>query len=525
MKTASLLIFCSLLALASSTLLGGPTVSDDSFVLLPVTNDPTISFRILFLAGSQNDPAGKEGLAAITASMLTDAATQRNSYEEILDKLYPLAASYSASTTAEMTVIYGRTHKDNLKDYYPLLMDAILRPAFKQEDLDRIKSQTLNYLENTLRYASDEELGKAVLYTKLFAGTGYGHIPAGLAQSVRSITLSDVQDFYKKFYTTGALLVGVGGGYDQALIDDLKRDLGALPGAPKVKVFKYNDLSPSGIETPNAARQSDTPIPKAIPLNGFDVTMVEKDAPATAISMGFPIDVLRGTKDWYALAIANSWLGEHRNSSSHLYQVIREERGLNYGDYSYIEYYPGGGGFTVPPQNVARRQQVFEIWIRPVPNETRHFALRAALREFQKLVTNGLTEDEFRLTSEFLSKYVLHYAPTTMQRLGYALDDRFYGIKGSHLEMFREMMKSLTLEDVNAAMKKHWQYGKMAIAVVTKDANAFKDALVSDAPSPITYKTAKPESVLNEDKEISAFPVKIKPEDVKIVKVEELFEK
>ncbi len=115
------------------------------------------------------------------------------------------------------------------------------------------------------------------------------------------------------------------------------------------------------------------------------------------------------------LPIANSWLGEHRNSSSHLYQVIREERGLNYGDYSYIEYYPGGGGFTVPPQNVARRQQIFEIWIRPVPNETRHFALRAALREFQKLVDNGLTENEFQLTRGFLSKYALHYAATTME--------------------------------------------------------------------------------------------------------------
>ena len=165
MRTTLMMIVFSLLATGSSILLGGPTVSDDSVVLLPVKNDPTISFRLVFLAGSQNDPAGKEGLAAVTASMLTDAATQRNSYEQILDKLYPLAASYSANTTAEMTVIYGRTHKDNLKDYYPLLMDAVLRPAFKQEDLDRIKSQTLNYLENTLRYASDEELGKAVLYT------------------------------------------------------------------------------------------------------------------------------------------------------------------------------------------------------------------------------------------------------------------------------------------------------------------------------------------------------------------------
>ncbi len=75
-------------------------------------------------------------------------------------------------------------------------------------------------------------------------------------------------------------MIGVGGGYDQSVIDDLKRDLAALPSTAPAKAAK----------------------PSAIPLEGFDVTMVEKDAPATAISMGFPIDVLRGSKDWYALA-------------------------------------------------------------------------------------------------------------------------------------------------------------------------------------------------------------------------------
>lgn len=260
-------------------------------------------------------------------------------------------------------------------------------------------------------------------------------------------------------------------------------------------------------------------------MRGKHVTIVEKDAQSTAISMGFPISILRGSKEWYALAIANSWLGEHRNSSSHLYQVIREERGLNYGDYSYIENFPNGGGLQMPPQNVCRRQQIFEIWIRPVPNETRHFALRAALREFKKLVDNGMTESEFQLTKGFLYKYVLHYAPTTSERLGYAIDDVFYGIKGSHLETFRKMMKEVTLKDVNAAIRKYWQYGDMEIAIITKDAQGLKDALVQEAPSPITYSSPKPDQILEEDKEIAVFPLKIKAENVKIVKVEELFKK
>ncbi len=503
MKTSMLLLCLLTLMMTSISLGGNSTVSKNNFVLLPVKNEPTIEFRIWFRVGSQNDPAGKEGLSAITADMLTDASTMKNSYEQIIDKLYPLAASYSAQPSTEMTVIYGRTHKDNLKEYYPLLLDAILDPAFKQEDLDRIKNRTLNSLENDLRYSSDEELGKATLYSTLFAGTPYAHPISGLVQSVKSITLDDIRQFYKTWYTRDNVVVGLGGGYPETLVKQLAKDLGSLPAG-----------------TPPAA-------PKSVPqnLNGKKVTIVDKDARATAISIGFPINLLRGSKDWYALAIANSWLGEHRSSSSHLYQVIREARGLNYGDYSYIENYPQGGMRSLPPQNVCRRQQIFEIWIRPVPNETGHFALRAALRELDKLVKNGMTQDQFDLTRNFLKKYVLHYAETTMERLAYRLDDRFYNIRGSHLDLFRKMMDKCTLADVNAAIRKYLASENMAIAIVTTDAERFSHELVADAPSPITYQTPKPPSVLSEDKEIGSFKLGILPENITVMPVTDMFEK
>jgi zinc protease len=502
MKTLATL--CAAFLLVPALMIGGQPVDTRSFVQLPVKNDPTISFRLWFKVGSQNDPAGKEGLAYITGEMLSDASTVHNTYAQIIDRLYPLAARYSASVSTEMTIISGRVHKDNLTAYYPLFLDAVVAPAFLQEDLDRIKSQMLNNLETTLRYASDEELGKAVLYNEVYAGTPYGHIVAGTIDGVKSITLDDVKAFYKAHYTRDNVVPGIGGGFDQGLVDKLAKDLSALPsGAPAT-----------------------VPAPQPKPIAGFRVTIVDnKDAPATAISMGFPMDLVRGSREWYALAIANSWLGEHRNSSSHLYQVIREARGLNYGDYSYIENFPRGGMAQMPPQNVARHKQLFEIWIRPVPLENGQFALRAALREFKHLVERGMSEEEFLLTRGFLKNYVLHYAPTTMQRLGYALDDRFYGIQGSHLEIFRKTMGEITREEVNAAIRKYWQYGNMQIAVVTKNAAAFRDALVADAPSPITYRTAKPESVLAEDKEIQGFPVKVKKEAVKIVPVAEVLQR
>ena len=174
--------------------------------------------------------------------------------------------------------------------------------------------------------------------------------------------------------------------------------------------------------------------------------------------------------------------------------------------------------------NVPLKKHLFEIWIRPVPNETKHFALRAALRELHLLVDEGISNDGFSMTRDFLKKYVLHYAPNTEMRLGYAIDDRYYGVEApGHLQKFRESMTSVTRDQVNSAIKKYFSPENMVIVFITENAEALKSALVNNTPSPIQYQTPKPESVLQEDKLISSFKLNIKPENVKIIKVEELF--
>jgi zinc protease len=112
-----------------------------------------------------------------------------------------------------------------------------------------------------------------------------------------------------------------------------------------------------------------------------------------------------------------------------------------------------------------------------------------------------------------------------MDRLGYALDDRFYGVSGSHLEVFRNRMREAALAEVNAAVKTHLQYGNMHVVFVTRDARSLKDRLVRDAPSPIDYPSPKPPAILEEDKQIAAFPLKAPAENVRIVPVEDLFVK
>ncbi len=472
-------------------------------ILLPVANDPTIAFSLWFHVGAQNDPPGKEGLAYLTAQMLADASTTNTPYEDILKKLYPLASSYSAQVDREMITLKGRAHKDTIEKYYPLFEDAYLRPAFKQEDFDRIKSNTLDYLRKTLRYASDEELGKAGLYALAFGDTRYRHPEQGTVQGLTSITLDDVKAFYASHFTRENATAAIGGGYDQGIVDRFQKSLDSLPEGKPVAVAA----------------------PKPESVQGNQLLLIDKPGADASISFGFPIDVHRGEDDFYALWLAVSWLGEHRSSSSHLFQVIREKRGLNYGDYAYIEAYPNGGSRETQPQNVARRQQLFEVWIRTLPNEQAHFALRAAMREVKKLVDDGMSAEDFEATRAFLSKYVLHFADTTMARLGYAVDDAFYGIEGSHLKRFRERMGTITREEVNAAIKKHLRYDNVQIAIVTGKASELKQAVVADAPSPMEYASEKAPEILEEDKEIVAFPIKVEEKNVRIVPVDQFLEK
>jgi zinc protease len=150
--------------------------------------------------------------------------------------------------------------------------------------------------------------------------------------------------------------------------------------------------------------------------------------------------------------------------------------------------------------------------------------LRAALREVERLATHGLTREQFEAQRAFLRKYSYQFATTTSERLGYAIDDRFYDIAEGHLTRFRAMMDQLTLEEVNAAIRKHLRVDDLVIAMVTADAEGMKHALVSGAPSPIDYgEITKPDEILREDREIEQYPLQIRDEDVVIVPVADMF--
>ena len=243
-----------------------------------------------------------------------------------------------------------------------------------------------------------------------------------------------------------------------------------------------------------------------------------------AISFGHPIAVTRSHPDFPALSVARAWLGEHRSSLSHLYQRIREVRGMNYGDYAYIEAFPRGMYQFFPDPNIPRRSQLFEVWIRPVVPENGHMALRIALHELRKLVKDGLTEADFEATREYLMKNVYLLTSTQDEQLGYAIDGTWYGIP-EFTSYMRGKLSKLTREEVNAALRKHFSATDLSVVIVTKDAQGLKEKLLTDAVSTIKYDSEKPKEVYAEDKVIGAMKLGIKPENLRITPVDDVFAK
>ncbi len=469
--------------------------------ILHKNDSPLINFRLLFNVGSAQDPPGKEGLAQLTANMVSDAGSQALSYTEIQQALYPLAASFSNQVDKEMTVFQGAAHKDNLNAYYDIISQQLLLPAWDEDDFSRVKTNLTNAIKVNLRENNDEELGKETLYEFIYRGHPYGHLNLGHVTALEQITLADVQAFYREHYTQANLVVGMAGDFTDSFTKKLNRDLSVLPKGE--------------------ARVASLPEPPAI--DGLEAEIIQKETRSTAVSFGFPIAVNRSHPDFAALWLVRSFLGEHRSTNSHLFQRIREIRGMNYGDYAYIEYFPRGMFQFYPDPNLGRQQQIFQIWIRPVETvENAHFATRVAMYELRKLIADGLTEEEFQTTRNYLLKFVHLLTKTQDRLLGYALDSRYYNTEAFTAAVTRNL-NNLTLQEVNRAIRTHLQDKNVKFVFVTKDAEALRSRLIRNSPSPMTYQSEKPDELLQEDKIIQDYRLDFAPEKVTIRNVEEIF--
>jgi len=479
-------------------------------VELKQNNSNKVVFKIRFENGSIADPADKKGLTYATASLMTQGGAGGVSYADLQDKMMPWAAFYGAMVDKQVTTFTFQVPVDFVDEFYPLVKNVLLAPDFSEQDFKRVMKAQQNYVDQVVRALSDENYSKFALEDQLFRSGNMQSLKQGTSASVKGISLDDIKTHYRKAFTNNNVTIGVAGNYSDALLGQLKADVAKLPD------FEYESVTPS----------------KANTAGGIEVEIIAKDgAFGSAIFTGAPLPITRANDEFAALMIANSWMGEHRKSYSRLYQKIRQTRSMNYGDYTYIEWYSAGGSNQLPPSGVPRASNYWSIWIRPVQIASQlksqyqeladvsighaHFALRLALREFDLLIKNGMSEADFEATKTFLRSYTKLYAQSPAQQLGWLMDSRFYG-RTDYLAGLDSLLKNTTLEQVNAAIRNYWQTENLFVTIVTdtSEAQPLADSLINNTPSPMSYsdlvKSGLPAGVLAEDDEVAVYPLNIK---------------
>lgn len=437
---------------------------------------PLVTIQVIFRTGAAQDPEGQGGAAWLTTAMLANGGSRGMTYKQILDHLFRMGVSVASQVDKEMLGFTAEVHIDHLEQFYAIFRGMLLEPGWRQDDFDRLADDAVNYLEVALRGQNDEEFAKDVLMSRIYHGHPYERHNAGSVSSLRALNVARLRDFYLSQFAQENVTLAIGGGFPAGFDERMRRDFSVLPLKARARAVP----------------------PPAPAVDAMELYLVEKPARGVAISLGHPIAVTRGHADYLPLLLASSVLGQHRMSSGRLFTRMRQLRGLNYGDYAYIEHFPGGMYTLEPLPNVARSRQAFQLWLRPVEREHAHFALRLALHELERLVRDGLEPAEFERARSFLGKYVNLLLKTKAAELGYAVDSDFYGTP-PYPEYVREGLRTLALEDVNATVRRHLRWDRLKVVMVGPRMEQMRESILENADSPMTYNSPKPAELLNED--------------------------
>ena len=441
---------------------------------------------------------------------MAEGGTQDLDARSLILALFPMATSIDDRVDKELTTFSATVHRDNLEKLLPILIDVVAHPRWDPREFARLREAAVIDVEKRLRQGDDENLGKEALGELIYRGHPYGRLTEGHVADLKALTLEEVKAHAAKIFTVDRLTVGVAGGYPPGLSE---RVAAAIAGLPR-----------TGARSAAIAQQQP---------HGPRYLLIEKQGEATAISCGFPWQLSHADPDWASLSVARSAFGEHRQFNGRLMQRLREQRGLNYGDYAYIEHFQQQGGNAATAQlGRARHQQDFTIWLRPVQNENRLFALRAALHELSRsLEGEPFSDDEVQQTKGFLDGYILLFDQTDARKLGYTLDGDFLGTP-DFLRRWRIGVREVSAADVNAAWKKWVKPEALECVLVGPGMDEVKRALLSDAETPMHYQKdaqgnvpEKPAALLEVDRAVNRTSFGARGEqDVAVVAVEKVFE-
>lgn len=396
------------------------------------------------------DQLKKIGVAELTASLLNEG-TKNFTTEQISSELEKLGSSISFFANKSGSTVQVRTLKKNLDATLKLLEEKLLSPGFREDDFKLAKKQMKAGMK-------DEETNAQAMASKVYNFALYGNSVLGIQptiKSVENIELSDVKDYYEKYYSpTVTNLVVVG-------------DISEKEIAPKLEFLNKWQAKEVKIQ----------PIPEPIATTEPQFFLYNKTAaPSSVLMMGYPSIKYDATGDHYKNRIANFVFGGAFNSRLNL--NLREDKGYTYGIRSQVYGNKYAGGFIIS-SSVKRPATVL--------------SMAEVIKEFKNYQENGITDKELEFTkNSMLNSEALRYE-SAFQKASFLSNVLTYNLEKDFTLKQNQILKNMTKDELNAQIKKLMDINKLTTVVVG-------DRTVIEMQMEKQSKDAKNKEVLNKVK-------------------------
>jgi len=409
--------------------------------VMPTHRLPLVDFRLVVRAGSVNDPPGKEGLASLTADLLTQGAGPRDAQQIAADIAF-VGGTLEADAATEQVTMTCEVLKKDFGVGLELLRDVTVNPTFPAEEFARRKDEALGTIasqKDDPATVANQALGPFLLGTSPLA-----HPSIGWEKSVTTLSRDDVVRFHARhFRPDNTMLAVVGDVEPQAVMAALEK--------------AFAEWKATG-ERPGDAY---APVPQA---RGRSLLIVNKpEVTQTQIRLAC-MGVPRNHPDYYPITVANTILGG--GFTSRLVNEIRVVQGLTYSISSRFTMYRNAGTYRISTFT---------------KNETIRKTIDEALKVVRTLLETGPSEDELAKAKRYLTGQFPLGLQAPDDVAAQLLDIEFYGLDPKFVETFNDRINAVTMTDCRRALKSYFCTDDLRILVVSNPDSA-KKALAGLGP-------------------------------------------
>ncbi len=390
-------------------------------------NNASVTMRGRMRAGGLYDSEKTLGLASLaTAAMIR--GTRKRTFQKLNAELDSTGMSFGIGAGMETIGFSGKCLVEDFDRWLDLASDVILHPTFPRVEVEKMRAEILadfKEAEDDTGHVMRREF-RALLYPK---GHPYHHFSDGKPETVKRLTLAQMQDFHARYFRPDiTTLVVVGDLRANAAIEKIERALGKWKAKGAPPAHHIPDAPP---RTHIARRES--------PLAGK--TQVD-------LAIGYP-GIRRNNPDYYALGVGDLIFGR-LGLYGRLGANVRDKMGLAYYVYSNVEATLGAGPWAVyagvNPKNIAR-------------------ALDGILSEIKLLKSEPVTQDELSEAQEFMTGSLALGLETNDGVAGMLSAIELHGLGLDYLQRYPQIIRGVTREQILAAAQKYAQVDNYALSL------------------------------------------------------------